>query len=82
VASLTVYESHEASPVDGCSGVYVVLAAPSRMVAVETLRRAGFGAHKIAKAEAGREHERTALDRPGVILWRDIWEKPYRWHAM
>ena len=78
----TAYESSEASPLDGCSGVFVVVAAASRMAAVEMLRKAGFFAHKITKAAPGSDHERAALDRPGVILWRDKWEEPVRWHAM
>jgi hypothetical protein len=82
VAELIVYESSEASPLDGCSGVYVVVAAPSRMAAVETLRKAGFSAHKIEKAAAGSDHEAVALGRPGDILWRDKWEDPPHWHAM
>src|SRR3954462_14738729 len=69
VTRLTAFESSEASPVDGCSGVYVVLTAPSRMAAVEKLRMAGFSAHGIEKAAPGSEHERAALERPGVILW-------------
>lgn len=80
--TLTVYESSEASPVDGCSGVYVVLAAPTRMAAVEALRNAGFAAHSIEKAVVGSEHERAALRQPGVILWRDKWDEPIQWHGM
>jgi hypothetical protein len=82
VPGLTVYQSLEGSPIDGCSAVVVVVAATSRMSAVQQLRKAGFYPHKIEKAEKGSDDERAALDRPGVILWRDLWEKPHRWTAM
>lgn len=82
MAAMNVYRSREASPVDGCTGVFVVLAARSRMEAVDTLRRSGFAARQLERVDAESEFERIALANPSAIFWSDIWEEPRRWHRM
>ena len=82
MAAMNVYRAREASPVDGCSGVFVILAARSRMEAVDSLRRAGFAARQLERVDGVSGFEQPALANPGVIFWSDIWEEPRRWHRM
>jgi hypothetical protein len=71
VAELVAFQSVEPSPVDGCTGVTMVIAAPSRMDAVAAIRKAGYWANQIRKATPGSPEAEAALSAPGRIFWSE-----------
>jgi hypothetical protein len=71
VADLIAFQTTEPSPVDGCTGVTMVIAAPSRMEAVAAIRKAGYWAEQIKKSATGSPEAEAALSAPGRILWSE-----------
>ena len=73
-----VLASHENAPSGECAAVVAVIAAPTRMTAIQALRAAGFPAHKHSLTEPKPEDRAAALTQPDVVLWRP-WdaEPPY-----